>query len=133
MGTPLDVVNDSIMFSLDRLPTMCSLAGCDIPWEIVEGEDMSDVWMGAVQNCQTPLFYQGIGSHPSYRETHWIRYGPWKLVKHNEELYHLDADPDERDNIYQNYPDIVLALSDAIQAWDSTLPTDHVRFPDEAA
>jgi hypothetical protein len=132
MGTPQDKVNDSVMFGLDWLPTVCSLAGCDIPWEIVEGEDMSDVWTGAVRNRKTPLFYRGIGSHASNREKHWIRYGPWKFVKHDEELYNLDADPDERDNIYQNYPDIVLALSDALEAWDTTLPTGHARFPDEA-
>lgn len=126
--TPAGEINPSLMFGIDWLPTVCTLAGCDnIPWSLVEGEDMSDVFLGAVRDRQTPLLWRGIGPSQSYFSTRWIRYGPWKMVGHDKELYNLDDDPEERNNIYNEEPDIVQALIDTLHAWNATLPIDHAR------
>lgn len=118
------------MFGLDWLPTICSLAGCNIPWELVEGEDMSDVFYGAVRDRQTPMLWRGIGPIAAkYHDTRWIRHGPWKLVEHDKELYNLDDDPEERVNLYNEESDIVEALIKTLHEWNQTLPTDHARLP----
>jgi len=128
-GVPSNDINDSLMFGIDWLPTACAIAGCDIPWEVVEGEDMSDVLMGAKRHRKMPLFFRGIGPSKNRLSTLWIMYGPWKLVKHDKELYNLEYDQEEMHNIYQQHPDIVTALSKSLDAWNATLPGDHHRLP----
>jgi hypothetical protein len=52
------------MFGLDWLSTVCSLAGCDIPLELVEGEDMLDVLEGRLSEPSDPIVLPGNESVP---------------------------------------------------------------------
>lgn len=121
----------SIMFGLDWLPTVCSLAGAEVPWDLIEGEDVSDVWMGNSRSRKNPLFYRRLKQHG--HDKVYMRYGKWKLHKEEEELYDLEIDPTERVNIYEKKPDVVSALLKSMEAWEATLPTDHNRLPDDPA
>lgn len=126
-GAPAGTINDSLLFGLDWLPTVCTLAECDIPWEIVEGEDMSDVFQGTVRDREQPLLYRWISPRAESFNRQWIRYGHWKFVRHDNELYDLREDFGERNNVVDRYPWIAQALTDYLVAWDATLPTAHAR------
>jgi len=88
---------------------------------------MSDALMGARRDRTMPLFFRGI---PDGTSTFWIKYGPWKMVTRDKELYNLDDDEEERYNIYEQHPQVVQALHESLASWDATLPSKHVRLPE---
>lgn len=51
----------SIMSATDWLATVGSLAGATVPSHLVEGEDLSDVWLGATSSRTNPLFFRASG------------------------------------------------------------------------
>ena len=66
---PAGYINrSSLMSSLDWLPTIASLAQIkDIPYSIIEGEDLSDIWLGKSSSTSTtingvPIQYTRIGN-----------------------------------------------------------------------
>ena len=122
------VDDESIMSGLDWLPSVASLAGADIPWDVVEGEDMSDVWKGNSRSREQPLFFRQWNTAGHDRV--YIRYGRWKLHKREKELYDLKSDPEERINLYHTRSGVVENLLRVLSAWVATLPTDHARLPD---
>ena len=126
---PAGRVNDqSVMSALDWLPTICSLAGCDIPWDKIEGEDMSDVLFGSSRSRTNPVFWRGI-CPSDCRHRLIMRYDKWKLFAHDEELYNLSVDRGERWNVYSNNSDVVETLLDSMKTWEAKLPTGHSRLP----
>ena len=60
-----------------------------------------------------------------------MRSGKWKLLDWVKELYDLETDPEERNNIYDEHPDVVAAMMGSIAQWEATLPNVHARLPDE--
>ena len=126
---PAGRVDDgSIMSGLDWLPSVASLAGADIPWNVVEGEDMSDVWKGNSRSREQPLFFRQWNTAGHGRV--YVRYGRWKLHKREKELYDLATDPEERINLFDTRRDVYAKLLLAMSQWEATLPTDHARLPD---
>ena len=122
------VDDESILFGLDWLPTVATLAGADVPWDVVEGEDMSDVWKGNTRSRTNPLFFRQW-KEDSHDQV-YVRYGRWKLLKKEQELYDLFRDPQERVNLFNTRRDVYAALQFAIAGWEATLPTGHARFPE---
>lgn len=130
-GTPAGVVNDSVMFALDWMPTVCTLAGCDIPWDLVEGDNMADVFQGEVRDREQPILFRFITPKlEDFLDRQWIRYKKWKLVRHDKELYDLYSDPGERNNLHADYPTVVAELEKYLDKWSLTLPTVHSRGDD---
>jgi len=126
---PAGKINDkSIMSGLDWFPTVGSLAQADVPYDIIEGEDMSDAWLGSDRSRTNPLFYRPLINHG----TAFMRYGRWKLHKGVDELYDLEMDPFELENLYYVETEIRDAMLDSIEQWEATLPTVHVRLDDPA-
>lgn len=121
-NVPAGAVNDMSVFSgLDWLPTVCSIAGVEVPWDLIEGEDVSDIWKGNMRSRKNPLFFSRKG--PNGAKT--MRYLQWKLHEAHMELYNLEADPEERNNVYNVYPEIVDAMKRSIGQWEDTLPEGY--------
>ncbi len=121
---PAGVVNSTSTFSgLDWLPTMCSIAGIDIGSLQVEGQDVSDILLGATRSPDRPLFWKtsSVNSAPAMLE------GKWKLhdTKNVLELYDLETDPSESINLATTRSDIVDVMLPKLDAWRATLPTSY--------
>ena len=121
------VDDESIMFGTDWLTTVASLAGAPYNNSMFEGEDMSDVWLGNTRSRTAPLFFRGLKNF----NKKYVRYGRWKLHVDEIELYDLAVDEYEFVNLYNDRPDIVSGLLISYNAWEETLPTIHVRLPDD--
>ena len=112
---PAGSVSSEIMTTTDVLPTIASLTGLPLPTErIIDGKDGSDILLGK-DNAKSPhdtLFYENDG----------IRQGKWKLVQYRikadrfTELYDLEADLGEQNNIADQHPDQVKAMKAALDA-----------------
>ena len=121
------VDDESIMFGLDWLPTVSSLGKAQIPWDLVEGEDVSDVWLGATRSRTDPLFWRVRQN----RNFAYMRYGRWKLHNKEAELYDLETDPEERVNVYNDRLDIVAELLKSLHSWEANLALNFTQLPSD--
>lgn len=129
---PAGRVDDaSVVAGVDWLPTVCRLAGVDIPSSHKpDGEDVSDVLLGEPRPRKTPLMWEWrfrIVGEPFHRSPQLaIRDGDWKLLLNPDrsriELYDLPRDPTQLDNVAEHHPEVVERLSRQALAWREELP-----------
>ena len=128
--------SDEVICFTDMLATFAAIVGADLPRDA--GEDSYSILpVLREQPYNKPLreatvFY-------SSRRFYAIRKGPWKLIQgrgsggfsvpHDVEpepgepagqLYNLQEDPDESDNLYAEYPKMVDDLTNLLQRYKST-------------
>ena len=122
--------------SVDFLPSVCALAGITLPDDLkLDGEDMSDAFLGKKQERRTPLLWEnrlpvyGTSYHKSPILA--IRDGKWKLLMNPDrsrvELYDIPNDPLEVENLAERYPEIVTTLSERVLAFQQELPPGPVH------
>lgn len=148
------VDNDSVITTVDLMPTFARVAGAALPnrnfgMPKLDGEDVTSMLVGFPQQRRTPIFWEwrfGRGKNP----IHWlapmlaIRSGNWKLLLNPDwsrvELYDVVADPKESDNLANEYPDVVNILSTEALVWQASLPpgpyandagSDEYNWPQE--
>ncbi len=125
---------DARVSGIDFYPTLLDLAGLEVPAEqAVDGESMAPLLRGE----QAPAFetrdlfwhyphYGNQGGDPSSI----IRRGPWKLIHYHEdghdELYHLEKDPGEQQDVAAANPELVGTLRARLDAW---LKEVGAKFP----
>jgi N-acetylgalactosamine-6-sulfatase len=121
----------SILAAVDWLPTACKLAGVSLPPGItLDGEDMSDVLQGGSRTRRTPLLWEWrfrIAGEPFHQSPMLaIREGNWKLLLNPDrtrmELYDLERDPTQLDNVADRHADVVARLGEQVLAWHKELP-----------
>ncbi|MES2599045.1 MAG: sulfatase-like hydrolase/transferase [Verrucomicrobiota bacterium] len=121
----------SIVSGVDLLPSLCSLAGVKIPEDhTLDGEDMSDTWTGETRLRKRPLMWEWrfrIAGEPFHHSPELaIRDGQWKLLmnpdKSRVELYDLNQDLTQLNNVAEHHPDIVERLGSQVTMWAKTLP-----------
>lgn len=128
--TPAGVVDSTTITSnIDFLPTLFKLAHVPLPDAKLNGEDMSNAWLGKPQKRDHSLkWVYGFNDHfiapgnPRYRSPDLaIRDGKWKLLINDDgsqpELYNLEKDIAESENIAKQYPDIAKRLSTEVINW----------------
>jgi N-acetylgalactosamine-6-sulfatase len=139
---PAGKTNHTSVFSgMDWLPSVCSVAG--VSWSSnadetylngshgsvasapFEGEDVSDIWLGADRSRAHPLFWKASNVNAKIS----MLAGDWRMhiARNSVELYNLADDPEERFNVQGTYPKIVAALRKQIDQWNGTLPTAYVK------
>jgi len=120
---PAGSVCNKIGATIDILPTFAKLAGAAVPTDrVIDGHDISDILLGKPE-AKSPhdlLYYESDG----------IRQGKWKLVTFKkivqkdgkrtrllkDELYDLDKDLGEKNDISKQHPDMVRELKKALEA-----------------
>ena len=81
-----------------------SLAGVKTEGIPLDGQNVSDILLGAKRDRTEPIFWQAA-----------VREGNWKLVK--GELYNLEADPSEQNNRAKEEPERTQRMNALLQEW----------------
>ncbi len=129
---PAGKIDDtSIVSGVDWLPSVAKLAGVNIPGgHKLDGEDLSDVFLGHSRPRATPLFWEWrfrIFGEPFHQSPMLaVREGDWKLLLNPDrsrvELYEIKKDLTQLNNVAAKHPDVVAHLSEKILAWQKELP-----------
>ena len=104
--------------SLDLFRTMLSLAGASIPsGHLLDGVDLSSVLLHDTDLGERAVFW-------AHGEQRAMRRGPWKLAVDPPgnvgacELYNLDEDLAEQQDVAQAHPERVVAMRGELVAWE---------------
>ena len=129
--TPASICHEPVV-STDFYPTMLEMAGIKLkPKQHMDGVSLVPLLEGGKMDRRIIYWhyphYSNQGSAPGAA----IRDGQWKLIKWFEdnalELYNLEADIGETNNLADRHPDTVKQLHEKLQAWqiqvDAKLPT----------
>ena len=126
---PAGRVNETSVISfIDWLPTICQITGAKNSAPNLDGEDISDIWLGAKRTRSKPLFWRvgNANARPA------VRAGDWKYYHYNDKktgpmLYDLAKDPGEKQNLVKGKPQVALRLSNQIKDWIATLPKEYTK------
>jgi arylsulfatase A len=114
--SPGRVVTEPIV-SMDVFNTFATAAGAKIPPGAgVDGRNVLKVMQGTASSPHEYFFWRITSSYA-------VRRGRWKLVQQSgvNELYDLNADIGENNNLVNQQPTIVRELSAKITQWQDTL------------
>lgn len=125
----------NVISALDWMPTICGLAGVPLPAGAnVDGEDVSDIWLGATRPRRTDLHWEWLFRVWGEEYTPpmlAIRSGDWKLFAQHDgsrvELYDIPRDPAETRNRAADNPAVVSNLLARLLAWQAALPPSEAR------
>ena len=126
-------VEDEPICLIDLMATAAALAGAELPQGAAP--DSCNV-LPALRGAERPgPLREAVLSHSVYG-VFTIQQGPWKLIHECADsggwvppagsapepgrpgqLYHLDDDPAEQDNLFERRPDVVARLTDLLRRW----------------
>ena len=117
---PKGTVCDEPVISLDVVPTICAAAGAELPDDrVYDGKNMLGVLQGQTKGpLHKNLFWDDGVKQWAVRE------GKWKLLFNREgslELYDLEADISEQNNLVKQRPEIVKRLQKTFTDWKNQM------------
>jgi N-acetylgalactosamine-6-sulfatase len=130
------VDNESVLTAVDFLPTMCQIAGANLPAGYrPDGEDVTDILRGSSRARKGPIYWEWrwnvIGTVLNRSPRLAIRDGNWKLLMNPDrgriELFDIPRDPSELNNLADRRPEVVRELSRKLAAWHATMPPGPVQ------
>jgi arylsulfatase A-like enzyme len=134
---PVGGVDTTTLFTaIDMFPTLCQIADANLPADVrFDGEDLSAALHGQPKTARAhPLFWEygrnaeffGYPAQPTDRSPNLaVRDGRWKLLVNadgsGEELYDLDANERETDNVAADNLIVASRLKRAVLEWRKRL------------
>ena len=121
---PAGRVSDQVWAHWDLFPTLAELAGAKSPAGL-DGASMAPTLRGQPQPAHDPLYWEF--HERGFQQA--VRMGPWKAVRLKKdaplEIYNLDRDPAEQQNVAATEPDVVRR----IETYLATARTDSPLWP----
>jgi arylsulfatase A-like enzyme len=112
---------------IDMLPTIAAACGAQTPRGVkIDGRDLLPVIDGGqVEWEKRPLFFYWTRKYPELYQNMALQKGPYKLVGHTSydaaigdfELFNIESDPYELDNLVEKKPDLALELKKEMDAY----------------
>jgi arylsulfatase A-like enzyme len=139
--------NETVMNSVDLLPTLTALAGIPMVPEAqgkFQGVDVSKAVLGAPMKREKPLMWEygrtARVPRPKNRQVDYspnlaIRQGDLKLLVNTDgsdkELYNVVADRNESKNLAADpqYKSVIDSMSKQVMDWQKTLPHRDQPYP----
>lgn len=120
-------INEEPVISIDIMPTICAALNIDMPNDrVYDGKNILPAISGKLKNpLHEELYFDG------HDNTWAVRDGDWKLLfskKGNLELYNLDSDMIEQNNLVAQNPDKTNELKSKYEKWQSEMGK-HIRKP----
>ena len=116
---PAGKTNPELMTTMDLLPTFAKLASAKLPNDrVIDGKDVWPVLTGKVSTPHEAFFYH------SRTNLNAVRSGNWKLHVNKgkpTQLYNLETDIGEKQNVLKANPDIVRRLQKHLQAFTNDI------------
>jgi arylsulfatase A len=123
---PGGATTNVITTHMDWLPTFTAISGSETPSDRkIDGIDLSALLFGdrlAFKPREVFYYYRGFTLEA-------VRTGPWKLHLAKKELYDLDSDPGEAENIAATMTDQVTQLTALAEAMKSDLGLEGAEAP----
>jgi arylsulfatase len=123
--------SDHISAFYDVLPTLCDVAGIDVPAE-TDGISFVPEMLGGSQATHRYLYWE----FPAYDGQQAVRIGPWKAVRKdilkgnlNIELYNLERDIRETVDVANNHPGVVKKVEEVMQEAHEPAALERFRMP----
>jgi len=120
----------SVLTAVDLLPTFLEFANVPLPVDFKpDGQSAASAFKGEPLKRTKPIFWEWRGgdAQPNTWPSIGIRDGKWKLLVNKQlkksELYNLESDWAEKQNVVRENPDVVQRLTQKLDAWKSSLPT----------
>ena len=113
----------------DLAPTLLDLIGMDVSEGAYHGRSLAAALRGQSDlDEQRPVFLHRRPFQGDFRGSYWaegevfgVREGQWKYLEGKEEklrqLFDLDQDPKEKENLIEEFPDIAKKLARKIEQW----------------
>lgn len=130
--TPVGETDDSSLLSgVDILPTFCQIAGAEMPDDLdPDGVDMTSALIGESFERAKPLMWEWLFADPDPESIQCpelaIREGNWELLVNpdigRKELYNIKNDCQQKNNLAEEYPELVEILYRHIRLWKKELP-----------
>ena len=129
---------DSVFSAMDLVPSLLNIVGIKPSNQVAfDGTDISEALLGekprshqgALCWCRPPdrKMYRPLGN--AVLPDLAIRDGSWKLLcdydGRNAQLFQLQEDPGEQQNMAVAHPEVVSRLTDQLLQWHSDLPSDN--------
>jgi arylsulfatase A-like enzyme len=117
---PSGVVYDYPVMSTDIFATVAANSGIPLPNDrIIDGVDLIPHVTSDTLTAAHDALYWRSGYNLA------IRKGKWKLILNRKDrvhrLYNLHEDKSEKHNIYDDHPEVVAELNEALRKWSNTL------------
>lgn len=136
---PSGRTSDAIFASIDFLPTFARLAGFKLPDDrIIDGIDQTNLITGKSEQGRKTFLYMHMA------HINGVRHGKWKYLAADqkvagyaidkkrpkvEELYNLDTDVSERNNLAQKHPEKLAELRKLMKSLSPTEPIAPLDGP----
>ena len=128
---PAGRVCNALTTAMDLCPTLANVGGASMPQDrIIDGEDIAPLMRG--DDAQSPhdaFFFYIMNNLMAVRSGKWKLHvaqfvWPARAIEPIQELYDLDADIGETTNLYDQFPDVVAALTAKLEACRQDLGDD---------
>jgi arylsulfatase len=115
----------------DLMPTFCELIGVAVP-DQTDGKSFLPAILGQEQEPHDYLYWE----FPEYGGQQAVRMGKWKAVRQKlkegviqTELYDLSADPQEQNDVSDQYPEILSQLEEIMKNEHQTSSIERFQIP----
>lgn len=110
-------VNDTPVMTMDLLPTFIDFSGGNVNGEVIDGVSLKNMLLKNETLPERDLFW-------SFANRRAMRSGKWKLVSHKKkdgrinELYNLENDLSEKNDLSEEHPKLVVEMLSKLQNWE---------------
>lgn len=114
---------DRIAGDIDVFPTIAAIAGAELPAGQIEGRSLVPLLDDAQTSWADRYLYTHVGRWPTGKEPNdfklknfSVRNQRFRFVN-NSELFDMEADPGQTENVIEQFPDVVKEFRTVYDAW----------------